>query len=205
MRKLRAVGLVAREAGLATLTRSLLVHPGLEVVCIAAHRRLPRSEDPQRGERPEWAAMTSACASADVELVAADSLALAKDLDFLDGRGPIDIVCAVSWRYLLTPKALARPRLGAINLHRGALPEFAGAEPVRRAIEAGRIDAVITAHLMVEEVDAGPVLGSVHLPMSRDGSVAPTEHAEVVKQRLVPLYPALLDLAIAALRARTNA
>ncbi len=202
MKRLRTVALLAREAGLSALRAGLLRNPAIDLACVAVHRRLPSSEDAARGERPEFAAFASTCRAAGVPLVEADTRPLAKDLDFLDGEPPIDLLVSVSWRYILSPRALGRPAWGALNLHRGQLPEYAGAEPVRRMIEDRRPDAVITAHLMVEEVDAGPILGTVHLPMGWDGVTPPAEHAEVVKRRLLPLYPRLLDLGVAALGAR---
>jgi methionyl-tRNA formyltransferase len=201
MQKLTTVALVARDAGVATLEQSLLCNPSIDLRCVATHRFLPKAESPEHRERPELAAIEAACRARGVPVVTADSRPLAGDLEFIQKLGQIDLICVVSWRFILSATALSYPRLGVINLHRGALPKYAGAEPVRRMIEEGCLDAVITAHLMVEEVDAGPVLGSVHLPMQWDGATPPAVHAETVKRRLLPLYPKLLDLAIASVAA----
>ena len=198
----RTVALLAREAGLRVLVDSLLQNPAIELVCVATHRRLPRADDPNRGERPEFRELQRVCTERAVELVAVDDPTAARELAFLRQGAPIDLICSVSWRYILTKQALALARLGAINLHRGALPEFAGAEPVRRMLEAGCKEAVISAHLMVQEVDAGPVLATVRLPMDWDERTPIVEHAEVVKRELLSLYAPLMDLAIAACLAR---
>ena len=203
--RLRTVALLARSAGLGVLENSLLHNPKVNLLAVATHRRLPRSEDPARGDRPEFPQFVTLCGRAGVRLIEADTRELAGDLSFIDDLGGVDVVASVSWRYMLSARALALPRLGAINLHRGKLPEFAGAEPVRRAIEAGRDTVTITAHMMVEEVDAGPSLAEVQLPTLWDGDTAPAIHAEVVKTRLLPLYPPLFDLALAACVARCHA
>lgn len=201
MHRLRTVALVAREAGLATLERSLLTNPAFDLVAVAAHRQLPRSEDPMQGERPEFAAIARACGRAEVKLFDADTRSSAGELEFLDGLGPIDLLVSVSWRYILSAQALARGRVGAVNLHRGELPAFAGAEPVRRMIEAGREHAVITAHWMVAKVDAGPPLATVQLAFRDEEKRGGHQAVESVKRRLLPLYGPLLDLAVAALQA----
>lgn len=200
--KARAVALLARPAGLSTLEGCLLDHPAIDLVAVVTHRRLPRAEDPNRGDRPDVAAFQRLCDGAGVPLHFADDRASASELPLLAQLGPIDLLCSVSWRHILTAAALRVPRLGAINLHRGQLPAYAGVEPVRRMLEDGCPDAVISAHLMVEAVDAGPMLGTVHLPLNwnRQGSAA--AHAEIIKRRLLPLYPKLMALAIDATLAR---
>ncbi len=202
MEPLRTVALLGREAGLALLRDGLLRDPRLRVVCVAAHSKLPRGEDPVRGPRPEFPAIRALCDEAGAPLVAVDSPAEASDLDFLDPHLPVDLVCAVSWRYLVSPRGLTRARLGCINLHRGRLPEYAGAEPAQRMIEAGLHEAEITAHLMVAEVDRGPVLATVRLPIERAPGLSSAELAEKVRARLVPLYAPLVSLAVTALLAR---
>jgi methionyl-tRNA formyltransferase len=198
VKKPRVVALLARPAGLAVLEDCLLAHPGIELVAVATHRLRPRSEDPARSVRPEMAHFERLCEAARVPLIAADDRATATELPFLAGLPPIDLLCSVSWRFILSAAALRAPALGAINLHRGALPAYGGAEPVRRMLEDGCPDAVITAHLMVEEVDAGPTIATVQLPMNWDRRTSAAAHAELVKERLIPLYPRLMALAIAA-------
>jgi len=196
MRKLRVVALLARPPGLAVLEDCLLTHPGVELVAVATHSLKPRSEDPARSVRPEMAHFERLCGAARIPLIVADDRATASDLPFLSGLGPVDLLCSLSWRFILSATALRAPTLGAINLHRGGLPAYGGAEPVRRMLEDGCPDAVITAHLMVEEVDAGPTIATVHLPMNWDRRTSAAAHAELVKERLIPLYPKLMALAI---------
>jgi len=197
--RLRTVGLLARSAGIELLERSLLANMTIEPVGVATHRFLPRSESPDRAERAEFSMFQRLCADAGIPLFAVDDPVEARELPFLEAMTPIDLLCSVSWRFVLSPSALARPRVAAINLHRGKLPEFAGAEPVRRMIEAGLPDAVITAHEMVASVDAGPVLATVSLPIERDERLDSATQAECVKEALVPLYPLVFEKALRAL------
>jgi methionyl-tRNA formyltransferase len=202
--RLRTAALLGREAGFGVLRDGLLRNPEVQLVAVAAHSRLPRSEDPRCGPRPEYPGISRLCEEHGIPLVAVDAPDEAHDLEFFAPFEPLDLVCAVSWRYMLSPRGLGRPALGCINLHRGRLPEYAGAEPVRRMIEDGLPEAEITAHLMVEEVDAGPVLAAVRLPIRRDPGRTAAQEAERTKLRLLPLYAPLLDLAIGALLARAR-
>lgn len=69
-----------------------------------------------------------------------------------------DLLVSVNWRHKVPADILALPKYGGLNLHRGKLPEYAGASPVKRAIEAGETYAYLTAHRMTDVIDGGPVL-----------------------------------------------
>jgi folate-dependent phosphoribosylglycinamide formyltransferase PurN len=203
--RLRAVGLLAQPAGVAVLQRSLLRNPDIELVAVATHRLNPTSEDPSRGERPEFSVFEEVCAAHGIPLVAIDDLASGRHLAALDRFAPIDLLCSVSWRFVLSSDALARARVASINLHRGKLPEYPGAEPVRRMIEDGEPEAVITAHVMVEEVDAGEILATAAVPIRALEGRTSHELAEVIKEELVALFPPLMDTAIRIVATRAPA
>ena len=62
---------------------------------------------------------------------------------------------------LLRREALDLPEFGWINLHFSVLPAWRGAAPVQRAIMAGDEVTGATVFSLVEELDAGPVLGMI--------------------------------------------
>ncbi len=62
---------------------------------------------------------------------------------------------------LLRREALDVPEFGWINLHFSVLPAWRGAAPVQRAIMAGDEVTGATVFSLVEELDAGPVLGTI--------------------------------------------
>ncbi|MGH7126586.1 MAG: formyltransferase family protein, partial [Stellaceae bacterium] len=104
---------------------------------------------------------------------------------------------------LVLAEVLDRFAIGAVNLHRGALPAYAGAEPVRRAIEAGETRVAITAHHMSPEIDQGAEIARVWLDIPpKSPSASTSEYAEHVKSALVPLYAPLARLAVASVLAR---
>lgn len=64
---------------------------------------------------------------------------------------------------LVREPLLSTPRIGFLNMHPGALPEYRGAMCPEWAVLEG--DPVITtAHLMAAEIDAGPIVHTRPLP-----------------------------------------
>lgn len=72
-----------------------------------------------------------------------------------------DCVPIVAYGALIRREALDIPRYGWINLHFSVLPAWRGAAPVQRAIMAGDEVTGATVFSLVEELDAGPVLGTI--------------------------------------------
>jgi methionyl-tRNA formyltransferase len=72
-----------------------------------------------------------------------------------------DCIPIVAYGALIRREALDIPELGWINLHFSVLPAWRGAAPVQRAIMAGDEVTGATVFSLVEELDAGPVLGSI--------------------------------------------
>jgi methionyl-tRNA formyltransferase len=196
---LRTVALLAREPGLAVLRGALLDDPHLDLIAVATHGRLPRAEG--GGPRREAEEYRRLLDPRGVPLLVADP-PQSRDLGrLLPERA--DLLISVSWRSLVLTDVLDRFDVGAINLHRGALPAYGGAEPVRRAIEAGETRMAITAHHMTPEIDQGAEIARVWLdiPPMR-AAVLAADYAEDVKAAMVPLYAPLARLAIAAIVAK---
>lgn len=83
--------------------------------------------------------------------------------EFLDRLRAIAPQCCpiVAYGALLRRQALDIPPFGWINLHFSVLPAWRGAAPVQRAIMAGDEVTGATVFSLVEELDAGPVLGVI--------------------------------------------
>ncbi len=72
-----------------------------------------------------------------------------------------DCIPIVAYGALIRREALDIPPFGWINLHFSVLPAWRGAAPVQRAIMAGDEVTGATVFSLVEELDAGPVLGTI--------------------------------------------
>jgi len=85
------------------------------------------------------------------------------DPRFLARLREIEPACCpiVAYGALLRREALDVPSFGWVNLHFSVLPAWRGAAPVQRAIMAGDEVTGATVFSLVEELDAGPVLGTI--------------------------------------------
>jgi phosphoribosylglycinamide formyltransferase-1 len=83
-----------------------------------------------------------------------------------------------------------------VNIHPSLLPAFAGGmapRPQAEALDAGVKIAGCTAHLVTEEIDAGPIIAQAVVPVLEDDTVE-TLSARILEEehRLLPLAVALL-------------
>ena len=83
-----------------------------------------------------------------------------------------DCVPIVAYGALIRREALDIPPFGWINLHFSVLPAWRGAAPVQRAIMAGDEVSGATVFSLVEELDAGPVLGTITELIRADDTTA---------------------------------
>ena len=79
-----------------------------------------------------------------------------------------DLLLVVAYGLLLTPKILAKPKYGCINIHASLLPRWRGAAPIQRAIEAGDIETGITIMQMDKGLDTGDILKQISCPINDD-------------------------------------
>lgn len=83
-----------------------------------------------------------------------------------------DCVPIVAYGALIRREALDIPEYGWINLHFSVLPSWRGAAPVQRSIMAGDEITGATVFSLVEELDAGPVLGTITERIREDDTSA---------------------------------
>lgn len=87
----------------------------------------------------------------------------ANDPDFLEKlhtRKPNWLLCA-AFPQILSPELLSVAQQHSINVHPSLLPAYAGAHPHFWAIRQGERESGITAHVMTETIDEGPILAQV--------------------------------------------
>jgi methionyl-tRNA formyltransferase len=85
-------------------------------------------------------------------------------LDKLRGLAP-DCCPVTAYGALLPQAALDIPRYGWVNLHFSVLPAWRGAAPVQHAVLRGDDITGATTFLIVKELDAGPVFGTLTEPV----------------------------------------
>ncbi|MCA9358865.1 hypothetical protein KC926_01515 [Candidatus Kaiserbacteria bacterium] len=78
-----------------------------------------------------------------------------------------DLFVVVAYNFILPKWILDTPKHGVINVHPSMLPKLRGASPIRTAIRDNlRDDIGVTIMLMDEEMDHGPILDQMHMPIS---------------------------------------
>jgi formyltetrahydrofolate deformylase len=86
--------------------------------------------------------------------------------------GKVDVVVLARYMQILSGDFLERIGVPLINIHHSFLPAFAGPDPHREAYEKGVKIIGATAHYVVEELDAGPIIVQDVAPVSHRESVA---------------------------------
>ncbi|WP_287127589.1 methionyl-tRNA formyltransferase [Candidatus Cyanaurora vandensis] len=97
-----------------------------------------------------------------------------------------DFFVVVAYGQILSPRVLAMPRLGCINVHGSLLPHYRGAAPVQWAVFHGETTTGITTMLMDAGLDTGPMLLKTTLPIPTTATSAD------LLQELAPLGADLL-------------
>ena len=92
---------------------------------------------------------------------------------------------------VLAPVAIARFPRRILNIHPSLLPSFPGANAVENALEAGVAETGVTVHIVIKEVDAGPIVAQRTVPVL-PGDDAASLHARIQEQEHV-LYPEVVD------------
>jgi formyltetrahydrofolate deformylase len=89
----------------------------------------------------------------------------------LDGIQPEFLVLAKYMR-VLSPDFVRRYPSRIINIHHSFLPAFAGAKPYHQAFQRGVKVIGATAHLVTDDLDAGPILVQQVIPVDHTHAAA---------------------------------
>lgn len=110
--------------------------------------------------------------------------------DIADRHGARAIVLAGFMR-ILAPSAIDRFPGAILNTHPALLPAFPGAHAIPQALAHGVKLTGVTIHFVDEEVDHGPIVAQVAVPvLPGDDERSLTERIQAVEHRL---YPQVVD------------
>lgn len=104
---------------------------------------------------------------------------------WMEGCGA-EVAVVVAYGRILTPRLLAAPRRGCVNVHASLLPKYRGAAPIQWAVVRGERETGVTTMLMDEGLDTGDML------LRRATPIGPDETAEELAGRLSVLGAELL-------------
>jgi methionyl-tRNA formyltransferase len=140
--------------------------PGMPPITL----RMPQGTAGQRGhalpllDTREAESIAQIAATRDIPVLEVARLADPQTLTALATYAP-DAICVVCFPWRLPRPLLELPRLGCVNLHPSLLPENRGPDPLFWTYWRGDDRTGVTAHLMDERLDAGPMLAQRALPV----------------------------------------
>lgn len=89
--------------------------------------------------------------------------------DVIDSFSP-DLVVLAGFMRILTPQFVNRFLGRLINIHPSLLPKYPGLHTHQRAIDAGDNEAGATVHFVTPELDGGPAIVQVRVPIESNDS-----------------------------------
>ena len=102
----------------------------------------------------------------------------------------VDLICTAGFMRILTAELVLAWKGKMLNIHPSLLPKYKGLNTHARALKAGDQEAGCSVHLVTPELDGGPVLGQVRVPI-KPGDTEQTLAARVLEQEH-RLYPEVL-------------
>ena len=104
----------------------------------------------------------------------------------------VDLIVMAGWMRIVTTALIAAYPERLINIHPSLLPSFRGVHAIGQALSAGVTLTGCTVHLVAEEVDAGPILVQVAVPvLEGDDEDSLRQRIQVQEHRILPLAVAL--------------
>jgi methionyl-tRNA formyltransferase len=97
-----------------------------------------------------------------------------------------ELIVVIAYGQILRKELLEIPKFGCVNLHASLLPRWRGASPIQAALLAGDTETGVTAMLMDEGVDTGPMLLQERL------TITPEDNAGTLHDKLGQLGAAVL-------------
>ena len=120
-----------------------------------------------------------------------DRAAMDAGLDAQLRRHSPDLVVLAGFMRILSPAMVAGWPGRMLNIHPSLLPKYPGLDTHARALAAGDREHGASLHFVIPELDAGPVIAQVRIPVLDDDS------ADTLAQRLLPREHALMVAATA--------
>lgn len=106
-------------------------------------------------------------------------------LEFLENKS-CDIILSINYLYLIERDIVCFPKLYAINFHGSLLPKYRGRTPHVWAIINGEKKCGITAHLIDEGCDTGPIIIQQEVEIMEDDT------GQNILEKYKYLYPVLV-------------
>jgi len=98
-----------------------------------------------------------------------------------------DILMVHAYPKKLPREVFGRLPLGTINLHPSLLPLYRGPSPTDAVLQDKAQETGLTAHIMDDEFDSGPIISQRKIPVLRNDSI------KAVIERMKSVVPSLME------------
>ena len=180
------VGFLSRPHGYDVLS-ALVKSQNYKIIKLYTHKLNPKSQDPQRSIRTDYELFVKKCADNSIPLVSIDTVS-DEITDFPD----CDYILEISWRYKIPNNIINKARIAAFGIHRGKLPDFAGAEPIKQALLNGEKKIVLSAHYLEKDIDAGNIISTIEFPVNYNGDKNLDVNIQTIRDEITPLFSKLV-------------
>lgn len=179
------VGFLSRSHGYDAL-KTLVDSPNFKILKVYTHSLNPKSQDPQRNIRDDYNLFVKTCNENNISLVTIDS-----KNDKIDP--PVcDYMVEISWRFLIPDNIVNKAKIACFGIHRGKLPEYAGAEPIKQALTKKENQIVLSAHYLASEIDKGSTIDVEIHPVNYNNDFNLEDNIKRVRDEITPLFSKLM-------------
>ena len=140
------------------------------------------SRYPSRSIRTDYNDFVNICNKNNIEIESVDSKSTSIDCP------KCNFIIEVSWRYLITKDITKKASITAFGIHRGKLPDYAGAEPIKQALQNKEEEIILSVHLLDQKIDAGKVITKLSHPANYDSSISFEENIQRLRNEITPLF-----------------
>ena len=180
------VGFLSRPHGYDALS-AIAKSQNYKIIKLYTHKLNPKSQDPQRSIRTDYELFVKKCADNSIPLISIDTVS-DEITDFPD----CDYILEISWRYKIPNNIINKARIAAFGIHRGKLPDFAGAEPIKQALLNGEKKIVLSAHYLEKDIDAGNIISTIEFPVNYNGDKDLDVNIQIIRDEITPLFSKLV-------------
>jgi methionyl-tRNA formyltransferase len=177
---------ISRTHGLEILD-ALIDSKNYEIIQVYTHKLNPKSQDSTRSIRNDFHNYLEKCNENNIKLITIDSPK--KEIDDFPN---CDFIIEVSWRYLIQTNITNKAKISAFGIHRGKLPEYAGAEPIKQALQKGEKEIVISSHYLAPKIDGGAVIFSERHPVNYNPKNDLEANIQRLRDEITPLFSKIM-------------
>jgi methionyl-tRNA formyltransferase len=179
------VGFLSRKHGYSVL-EELIKSSEYQILKIFTHKLNPKSQDPLRSIRIDFEDFEDLCIKNKIQLESIDSQSIPINCP------QCDFIIEVSWRYIIPKKITEKAMIQALGIHRGKLPNYAGAEPIKQALKNNEKEIVLTAHILDDEIDAGDIIEEENHPVNFEQNKDLENNIQRLRDEITPLFSPLV-------------